>query len=488
MWEGQGEGNDRTPPPKDAPQAQEDDQEWEPVLSNNARKKLRAQVEKQAAQLGVTLVDSRVAAEQANASTMEGPKSVRYTPTPQETLGTPPKVSIPAFGIVTLTVMKEPKKAFVFPSELKWPKTAEESVAEHRLCANSVKLADARERETEYAQSLQALAQRPRKDPAREAMTKKLMADVKDEITMLSKHNAGTTAIEGMKKTLQDLTLAESTRVNDAATANSKMKEKITTMETEFDEQIAELRKRKQIFLDCKKEVTDAWTHDESVRTVRFQEICAAWQESIKEASARATQELAGAIEVDEEPAAGSSTEDDAKAAAELKEAEKEADRNRIAMESMESDYLLVAPWSPLDLPDVTKPSDQEQQYWMELASRVGEWSEQHACAPCTFQQLIGPGEPKVLMESMAKLLGREFLTAMYGDRLVKEHHIVPRHLGFVLYNALQKPYAAAHKKLGEDSAKKARDVAKAGIKEAIAKTKEDKVVLKKKLVLRTAK
>ena len=74
----------------------------------------------------------------------------------------------------------------------------------------------------------------------------------------------------------------------------------------------------------------------------------------------------------------------------------------------------------------------------------------------------------------------------MYADRLVLSSDVVPRHLGFVLYNALRKPYAQAQKHLGDEAAKKAKDLARSNIKEFLKDTKDK--MTKRKLVLKAAK
>ena len=113
---GRGRAKAVLPIPAREEQEPQEEEEWTAGgLSNNQRKKLRKQLTIQAEKLGVTLVGSMQADQQAAAVTMEGPKSVRYTPTTAEALGEPPKVSIPAFGINPLPTVKEPKKAFVYP-------------------------------------------------------------------------------------------------------------------------------------------------------------------------------------------------------------------------------------------------------------------------------------------------------------------------------------------------------------------------------------
>ena len=144
-----------------------------------------------------------------------------------------------------------------------------------------------------------------------------------------------------------------------------------------------------------------------------------------------------------------------------------------------EKDYTLWAPWSSQDLPEVQKPKDDEANFWLHLASHVMNWSEQHACAPCSYQQLIGPGDPQVLMTSMVKLIGEPFWKSIYGDRIVLATDVVPRHVGFVLYMALQKPYKAAQDHLGKAEVDKAKAAAKAdnvtAVKEMKAKQEKAK-------------
>ena len=470
---GRGRAKAVLPIPAREEQEPQEEEEWTAGgLSNNQRKKLRKQLTIQAEKLGVTLVDSKLADQQAAAATMEGPKSVRYTPTTVEALGEPPKVSIPAFGINTLPTLKEPKKAFVYPPLLKWPKTAVEVVAEHTYCSNASKLADAREREADYTQLLQRLAARTKKDPAHEAATRKLFSDVKAEISTLmgNKGGGGKAAIEGMRSKLATITFDESERVGTAALDRAKMEAKVTEMEKCFTAQIEELQRRQKLFNECKLEMAQAWLSDEAQRVEYFQQSCQAWQMHIKEAEEALVIPVAMA-----EPIAAEPVEDGLSASAQgapvdidqdlmTKEEEQEA--------RQEMDYALVAPWSPKDLPEVVEPKPDEAQFWLHLATHVMDWSENHACAPCTYRQLIAPGDPKVLMGSVVKLIGRKFWDNLYGDRTVLATDVVPRHLGFVLYNALQKPYAAAAESLGKEASEEATEKAMTNNKKAMKEMK----------------
>ena len=114
----------------------------------------------------------------------------------------------------------------------------------------------------------------------------------------------------------------------------------------------------------------------------------------------------------------------------------------------------------------------------MHLAANVFDWSERHACAQCTYQQLLGAGDPQTLMGSLIKLIGMDFWKKVYGDREVAITDIVPRHLGFVLYNALQKPFTLASACLGNVAATQAKEAATASNKIAVTemRTKRDKV------------
>ena len=445
------------PPKPRAEETVEDADGWiTGGLTNKERKKAKWQLQIQAKRLGVTLMDPQEAERQANAATMEGPKSTRYAPTPPETIGEPPKVNIHAFGLTTLPTMKEPKKAFVFPAELKWDKSAEEIVAEHTFCANATKMADAKEREADYIQLLQRLAARAKKDPAHEASTRKLLAEVKAELTNLTgkgSANGGKAAIEGMKSKLQAVTFAESTRVQDAVADREKMEAKVTSMGKEFTAQIEELQRRHEVFKDCVKEVGLAWISDEAARVQRFQQTCDAWNAFIKEAEESLPAVGAAPTEAPAKPEVVEIPPEDVE--------EGMTEEEEQVMKKQEADYALWAPWSPQDLPAVEKPKDDEARYWVHLGAHVMNWSEQHACAPCSYQQLIGPGDPTTLMESLVTLIGLKYWTTIYGDRVVLASDIVPRHVGFVLYCALQKPYTAAQKELGKEATDTAKEMAK---------------------------
>ena len=445
------------PPKPRAEETVEDADGWiTGGLTNKERKKAKWQLQIQAKRLGVTLMDPQEAERQANAATMEGPKSTRYAPTPPETIGEPPKVNIHAFGLTTLPTMKEPKKAFVFPAELKWDESAEEIVAIHTFCANATKMADAKEREADYIQLLQRLAARAKKDPAHEASTRKLLAEVKAELTNLTgkgSANGGKAAIEGMKSKLQAVTFAESTRVQDAVADREKMEAKVTSMGKEFTAQIEELQRRHEVFKDCVKEVGLAWINDEAARVQRFQQTCDAWNAFIKEAEESLPAVGAAPTEAPAKPEVVEIPPEDVE--------EGMTEEEEQVMKKQETDYALWAPWSPQDLPAVEKPKDDEARYWVHLGAHVMNWSEQHACAPCSYQQLIGPGDPTTLMESLVTLIGSKYWTTIYGDRVVLASDIVPRHVGFVLYCALQKPYTAAQKELGKEATDTAKEMAK---------------------------
>ena len=191
-----------------------------------------------------------------------------------------------------------------------------------------------------------------------------------------------------------------------------------------------------------------------------------AWQSYIKEAE----DVLNNAASTDEEE-----TPEPKPAAVEPEEIMEDDAEDEAARQ--DADYALSAPWCPQDLPEVVKPDEPEAQFWIHLAANVFDWSERHAGAQCTYQQLLGAGDPQTLMGSLIKLIGMDFWKKMYGDREVAITDIVPRHLGFVLYNALQKPFTMATACLGKDAATKAKEAATASNKVAVSemKVKRDK-------------
>ena len=464
----------------------EDDEGWSTGgLTTKERKKAKWQLQLQAKRLGVTLVDPKDGESQEKPTAGGGPKPTRYTPTTPEMIGEPPKVSIHAFGLAMLPTMKEPKKAFQYPEELVWEKTAEEEVSAHAYCANATKMADAKERESDYIDLLQRIDARTKKDPAHAASTRKLLTEVRAEIATLTgkgSSNGGKAAIEGMKAKLQEVTFAESKRVEQVAADWDSMESKMNSMNAEFKAQIMELQRRHDYFNTCSREVEEAWTHDENARLLRFKQTCNAWNVFIKDAEeslpVNGTEAVAKPEEAVAKPVEAAKPVEVALATPEeVTEEKMEEEELRVTRE--ETDYALWAPWSSQDLPEVRKPKDDEAAFWLHLGAHVMSWSEQHACAPCTYQQLIGPGDPQILMTSMVKLIGKEFWTSIYGDRIVLASDVVPRHVGFVLYCALQKPYQAAQDDLGKDAAEKAKEMAKTdnvkAIKDMKAKQEKDK-------------
>ena len=235
------------------------------------------------------------------------------------------------------------------------------------------------------------------------------------------------------------------------------------------------------MFVSGKMEVSQAWNEDESARVQRFDLTCKAWANNIKEAeeslsSAESVTEVAGSTdaEIDEDE-----KHDAALEAAAPAERDKQ---DEALLEQQEDDYKLWEPWTHQDLPELAKPAADEAQFWMHLATHVFNWSEQHACAPCTYEQLLGPGDPTVLMGSLIKLVGKTFWERIYAHkRVVMATDIVPRHMGFVLYCALQKPYTAAQETLGKDAAEKAKESAKTSNKIALKEMKEKQEKLEKK-------
>ena len=301
-----------------------------------------------------------------------------------------------------------------------------------------------------------------------------------------------------MKVKLQNITFNESKRVGDAATKKANMLDRIAGMDKSFLDQITEMQKRHQLFLECKAEVTRAWDMDEHARVQRFQQSCTAWQSYITEAE-DALQEtgtdtdeekVAEPVQAEGTPAGSAATAPAAEAPAaeaatpevELEEAMEDVTAELEEAAKQETDYGLWAPWSHQDLPEPAKPQPEEATFWMHLATHVFNWSEQHACAPCTYEQLLGPGDPTILMGSVVKLVGIKFWEQIYANkRVVMATDIVPRHMGFVLYCALQKPFEIAKESLGKDAVEKAKENAKTGNKTALKEMKEKNEKLDKK-------
>ena len=404
-------------------------QGYQPVLSNRAKKKARNAQKRTDSQDVKEEVAPAPAAKAAS-------KPQKHTPPTAEELGEAPKVSVPAFGITTMASMKDPRVAFEYPDQTKtsYTKTAAEAVAEHKVCADTSKLSGAKERLATYSKMIEDCEEAEKLDENLMKAANKLWKEATEEIAALSKATGGT-AIECMKSKRQNMTLEESRRVEKALLDKQCLKGKMDTMKEQFSKQLAELNRRNALFDTIRLEVEAAWKADETARTNRFAEVVQAWETNIKEVSA--SQPVAEEAEMVEEESDEEEEEDSETAA-------------------KEADYVLVSPWSADDLPQLEKPSAEEYTYWLHLASHVSEWA-QKGCAPCTYLDLIGPGEPQVLMESLVKLIGQPCWETLYANRFVKATDTVPRHLGFVLWNALMKPRELAEKELGQQAVQKAK-------------------------------
>ena len=376
------------------------------------------------------------------------PKAPKHVEATEEEIGEAPKVSIPAFGIYTMTTLKDPRAAFEFPdvSKTTYTKTAAEVVAEHKVCADTTKLSSAKEREVKYAKMVEECENAEKSDPDWLEAARKLLRGAKAEITALSKATGGT-AVECMKVKLQNMTFEESKRVEKALMDKQALKAKMDAMKEQMTKQLEEVRRRSQLFDSIRIETETAWQADEVARTTRFAEVVKAWEDNIKELAASNTAKEAE-MQVQEEEQDNEEEDEEAK--------------------TQEADYALMIPWAIEDLPTLEKPTPEEYTYWLHLAAHVSEWA-QKGCAPCAYADLIGAGEPAVLMESLVKLIGQAYWVSMYGNRLVLATDTVPRHLGFVLWNALMKPREMAEKELGHQATKKAKSEALHKVKDIIA-------------------
>ena len=141
-------------------------------------------------------------------------------------------------------------------------------------------------------------------------------------------------------------------------------------------------------------------------------------------------------------------------------------------------DYYLSAPWSPMDLPQsIPQPQEGEYQYWVALSQHAQVWREVHACAPCTFVELMGEvNDQSAAMASLVSVIGEDYWTKLYGQRVVLATDVVPCQLALVLQQALMKNRNAAETALGklvtEESMTKAKAKVKACMEDAAKRPK----------------
>ena len=192
----------------------------------------------------------------------------------------PPKVSVPAFGLNTLPMLKDTMKAFVMPQTTVWDKTAEQIVNEAKICADSAKTIELRTKISKY-QGIIEQEDDSDKDAAYMECMKKLLKDAEASLAQLTKGSTGVSSVERMKSKLQEAQTKEVERLETLDGAEAKMTAKMDDMQDAFDLQIAELVYRKEEYMKCRTVVAKAWQQDGVERLSRFQSIKAAWEEKI---------------------------------------------------------------------------------------------------------------------------------------------------------------------------------------------------------------
>ena len=423
-------------------------QQYEPAENGDFVERLNAKQRKRAKSRQKWLENKKAEEEPkpvAEAADKPTPKAQRHPTATEEEIGEAPKVSVQAFGLTTMAALKDPRTAFEWPdaSKTAYPKTAAQVVAEHKVCADTTKLSDAKEREATYAAMVAQCEGAEKVDVDWLEAANKLLKKAKTDITALAKATGGT-AVEGMKAKLSNMTLQEAQRVEKDLVDKQNRTAKLDALKEQMRKQVEELNRRVQLFDAIRIESEAAWKADEEARANRFAEVVTAWESNIKEV---VVNQASGEVEMAEEEAEEDEDDDEA---------------------TREADYALVVPWSMDDLPTLEKPTPEEYTYWLHLATHVSEWA-QKGCAPCTYADLVGPGVPEILMESLVKLIGAQYWGALYGTRFVNATDTVPRHLGFVLWNALMKPRELAEKELGKIAVEKAKTDAQNKVKTVLA-------------------
>ena len=377
----------------------------------------------------------------------------------------PPKMHIPAFGMHTLPLLKDPMKAFALPAKAEWSKTPLEEVEEAKICKDTSASMELKAKMMRYQRYIDS-EEEDDKDPAYQEMCHKLLKAAAEKLEKLGKGSKGAAAIEGMRGKLRAAAEAEERRLAELKEKEEKLEEKMDTMQEAFDLQIGEIVRRKEIFLAHRVMVAKQYADDAIARVARYQSIKAAWEtkiavESEETKNGKTTpakgQDQAGGSASTAAPAADMPGEATADVVTEPAE--------------VHSDYYLEAPWTSDQLPEPEKPEKGEYEFWINMAAAVHEWSGTHCSAPCTYENLTGPGDPEVQIKSIAKLIGMPYWITLYGNRLITKEDVVPRHLGFVLGQALIKPREAAMKEL--KGADKCSVEAKAKVKEALQNIKK---------------
>ena len=361
--------------------------------------------------------------------------------------------------------LKEYMAARFKPPESVEVKSAEQCLLEVAPKDKAVELARARGDKEYVAKALEE-AKKGEPGSMQLAAAKDLEKKLEEADKLVEKLSANVPAtactISLLKKTISNHEHSSTERVQSwkaSATRRQAAKDKVLTS---LDEHIKELQAhRAAVAEECDLRQV-AWdTHNGKVQIV-MSKVAAVLVERLKGAKVEA-----GVVETVEEVAA-------------VEKAPSPPVEAPVATQQ-ELDYYRTVPWSPDELPkQIPEAKNGEHVFWLRLAQNVQEWSHAHGCQPCTFAELLSDstGPPQsaehltAQMESMANLVGLDYWRKLYGERIVKAGDVVPHHLGFVLYQAMNMPRVAAEKALGEATVKEGMKQAKATIKAALAEAK----------------
>ena len=389
----------------------------------------------------------------------------KFVPTTDAERAEPPVVDVPHYGIKTLVVMKEPKYTFTWPAKESKTQTPQEEVEAHKVCKASEGLIAAREREATYQATLEA-AQDPPTDPNHHAATVLLLKNVKVEIKgYTGQYVGGRAAIEEMQTQRQKLTTTHTAATERTENSLALAKGRYDAMEAQFHTQLKEIQRRLTLFQTSRVEVLQAFAKDTAERETRYQETKEVWSQKIADMESRI-------------PAANVTMEAAPAPAAEVAVAPPAVVPPVVVtvtpavteLSQEVKEYHLSAPWTPMDLPaSIPTPKAGEFEFWVTLAQHAQVWREQHACAPCTYAELMEVQDVSAGMASIVSIIGAEYWTKLYGQRMVLATDVVPCQLALVLQQALLTTREAAETGLGEKATEESMTKAKATVKAHMA-------------------
>ena len=209
-----------------------------------------------------------------------------------------------------------------------------------------------------------------------------------------------------------------------------KMTQRAQLLRRALAEDLAKAQKKLSEFDVKFTECTEAWKAEDNRKSEHHEKLMVEWDKRIKDVSAMAGADPASVSAAQPRAAASVSTPMETEAS------------------SMEKDYHLEVKWKSSMAPVVKIENEPQRLFLGGLWCNLVEWH-QAGRQFVMYQELVS-ADPKGI-QALKQLLGAEFWSLLYGERVVGPQDVVPNQLKYVLKEILNK---LAAKLTGEADAK----------------------------------